>query len=239
MRHLALLGLLPFLFTHALAHADDTTQVFLDNGELNYIGLLDEQANARLFALYDSLKEKPTTLSIRSRGGPTGSGLALGQWIHEHKLDVKVLEFCMSSCANYVFPAGIHKRVSNFAVIGLHGGLGSDSFNFDEATQKMLDGLPPEQRKAMIDQFGASIKEEAKKEQAYLKALGVRADYVTLGQQERYQRRYRDDPKVVGWTYSLKDFGRLGIRDITVINPPWRPGSASNKVSFAILKLDD
>jgi hypothetical protein len=136
MRHLALLGLLPLLFTHSLACAGDAAQVFFDNGELNYVGELGEQANARLFALYDGLKEKPVTLSIRSPGGPTTHGLALGQWVQDHKLDVKVLEYCMSSCANYVFTAGRHKVVSNFAVIGLHGGLSSVSFHFDDATQK-------------------------------------------------------------------------------------------------------
>lgn len=225
------------------AHAD-TAQVFVDRNELVYFGELDQQANARLFALYDGLKDKPATLSIRSAGGPTGAGLELGQWVRDRKLDVKVMEYCMSSCANYVFPAGIHKVVSNFAVIGLHGGLSSASFslNIDPDTQKMLDALPPEQRKAWMDktmsQLMASIKPDADNEQAYLKALGVRADYVTLGQQERY-KHLQDDPKTAGWTYSLEDFGRLGIRDITVINPPWRPGSALKNVSFPVLKLDN
>src|SRR5689334_6314296 len=123
MRHLALPAFLPLLFTASLACAADPTQVFVDNGELNYVGVLDEQANARLFALYDGLKDKPATLAIRSPGGPTTHGLALGKWVLDHKLDVKVMEYCMSSCANCVFPAGAHKVVSNFAVIGLHGGL--------------------------------------------------------------------------------------------------------------------
>jgi ATP-dependent protease ClpP protease subunit len=240
MRHLARPALLPLVFGASMACAADTaTQVFHDHGELHYVGSLDEQANARLFALYDSLKDKPTTLAIRSPGGPTTPGLALGQWVHDHKLDVKVLEYCMSSCANYVFPAGAHKVVSNFAVIGLHGGLSSTSFNYDEATKKMLDAMPPKERQALIDQINASIRGDAVQEQAYFKALGVRGDYVTLGQEERYQKRYRDDPKVMGWTYSLEDFGRMGIRDISVINPPWRPGAAMKNISFMVLKLDE
>ena len=219
------------------AHAADTTQVFVDRNELVYVGQLDDRANLRLFALYDGLKEKPVTLSIRSVGGPTGAGLVLGQWVREHKLDIKVMEYCLSSCANYVFPAGIRKIVSNFAVIGLHGGLASTEFSWDAGTQKILEGLPPDQRQAMMDKLMASIKEDANEEQAYLKRLGVRADYVTLGQQERYRHLY-DDRNRVGWTYTLEDFARLGIGDITVINPPWRPGSALNEVSFAVLKLD-
>jgi hypothetical protein len=102
----------------------------------------------------------------------------------------------------------------------------------------MLDAMPQKERQALIDQIHASIKTDAVKEQAYLKALGVRADYVTLGQEERYQKLYRDDPKVLGWTYSLEDFGRMGVHDISVINPPWRPGAALRNTSFMVLKLD-
>ena len=91
----------------------------------------------------------------------------------------------------------------------------------------------------LIDQINASIKGDSVKEQAYLKALGVRADYVTLGQEERYQKLYRDDPKVVGWTYSLEDFSRMGIHDISVINLPWRPGAALKNIAFTVLKVDD
>jgi hypothetical protein len=242
MRKATLPCLFSFLCCASGAHADggtETTQVYVADGELVYVGLLDPQANQRLFALYDSLQPKPSVLSIRSRGGTTSHGLALGQWVRDRRLDVKVMEYCMSSCANYVFPAGIHKLVSNFAVIGFHGGLSSTSFQFDAATQKMLDALTPERRKTVLDQLDATIKGDAKQEQAYFKALGVRPDYVTLGQQERYQRLYANDPKSAGWTYSLDDFGRLGVHDITVVNPPWRPGSALKNMSFAVLKLDD
>jgi hypothetical protein len=221
------------------AGSEEPTQVYVADGELVYVGVLDPQANARLFTLYDSLKDKPAVLSIRSRGGTTSYGLALGRWVRDHKLDVKVMEYCMSSCANYVFPAGIHKLVSNFAVIGFHGGLSSKSFEFDAATQKMLGALPSDKRKAMLDGIASAIKDDAKQEQAYFKALGVRGDYVTLGQEDRYQRRQRSDPHSVGWTYSLDDFARLGVRDITVINPPWRPGSALKNMSFEVLRVEE
>ena len=58
---------------------EEITQVYVADGELVYVGVLDNQANARLFALYDSLADKPAVLSIRSRGGTTSHGLALGR----------------------------------------------------------------------------------------------------------------------------------------------------------------
>lgn len=242
MRHAALpvlLSLLSLLAASTHAHAaDEATQVYLGNGELNYMGGLNEDANKRLFALYDSLASKPTVLSIRSVGGPVGAGIALGRWMRERQLDIKVLEFCFSSCANYVFPAARQKVVSNFAVIGYHGGPSSGQYEFDEATQKMFDAMPPAQRKALLDDFEKTIKAGSEQERAYLREIGVREDLSTLGQQERFQQRYEADPKVLGWTYSLEGFARFGVRDITVINPPWKPGSAMRKASFVVIDPD-
>ncbi len=240
MRHAALSVLLSVLAASTHVHAaDEATQVYLGNGELNYMGGLNEDANKRLFALYDSLASKPTVLSIRSVGGPVNAGIALGRWVRERQLDIKVLEFCFSSCANYVFPAARRKVVSNFAVIGYHGGPSSGQFQFDKATQSMVDAMPPAQRKAFMDDIDKSIKANSEQERAYLRSLGMREDLSTLGQQERYQARYPDDPNVLGWTYSVEGFARFGVRDITVINPPWKPGSAMRKASFVVLDPDE
>jgi hypothetical protein len=224
--------------TTPLPAQDDATQVYLSNGELNYVGKLDTAANRKLFALYDGLKGKPSILSIRSPGGPVPDGIELGRWVRERKLDVKVLEFCMSSCANYVFPAGERKIVSNFAVIGYHGGPGSGQLRLDESTQKMYDAMTAEQQQAFMRDIKKFGEQEGEREAAYFKTLGVRADLSTLGQQDKYLRLYKDDPKIVGWTYSLSDFERLGVRGISVINPPWRPGSALKTVTFVQLPLD-
>lgn len=82
MRHLASFALLSLLAASPLAQsAKETTQVYLGNGELNYMGGVNEEANKRLFALYDSLADKPAVLSIRSVGGEVGAGMALGRWV--------------------------------------------------------------------------------------------------------------------------------------------------------------
>ena len=98
------------------AAAAPSAQVFIDNGELNYIGYLSSEANQRALALFESAQVKPAILSIRSKGGPTDAGIELGRWVHARGLTVKVMEYCFSSCANYVFPAAPRKLVSNFAV---------------------------------------------------------------------------------------------------------------------------
>lgn len=238
MRRAASVVLLSFLAASPGVPAAETTQVYLDNGELHYVGYLDENANQRLFALYEGLADKPTVLSIRSKGGEVNTGMALGRWVRERRLDIKVMEFCLSSCANYVFPAAQRKTVSNFAVIGYHGGPSSGKVGFSETLQKMIDAMPPAERKAFVDDLYKDIHADGEKERAFLRSLGVREDLSTLGQQPRYQQRYKANPDILGWTYSLEGFGRLGVRDITVINPPWKPGSAMRKASFVLIEPD-
>lgn len=238
MRRTAFLALLSLLAMAPRAHATETTQVYLDNGELNYVGYLDEDANKRLFALYEGLADKPTVLSIRSKGGEVNTGMALGRWVRELRLDIKVMEFCLSSCANYVFPAAQRKTVSNFALIGYHGGPSSGKVGFSASLQKMIEAMPPAERKAFVDDLYKDIHADGEKERAFLRSLGVREDLSTLGQQARHQQRYDADPDILGWTYSPEGFARLGVHGITVINPPWKPGSTMGKALFITIEPD-
>jgi hypothetical protein len=235
MRRFAVLFCLAALAAGGVnATNSSTTQVYLIDGELAYAGELDEQANKRLFALYGSLKAKPGTLSILSQGGPVRAGMALGRWVRAHKLNIKVLEYCLSSCANYVFPAGARKIVSNFAVIGFHGGAESTYAQFTRALQKLTPG-----QRNLLDGGRQSLQDQAREEPPYLKEIGVRADMVSLGQQDKYRPVFEQDPTLVGWTYSREDFEQLGVHGIEVINPPWRPGSALKEAKFVVLKLYD
>jgi hypothetical protein len=229
MRTTALFHLVPLILAGA-AHAGESTQAYLSEGELQYVGYLDEDANARLFALYDSLPVKPTVLSIRSRGGDVVQGMALGEWVHAHKLDVKVMEFCMSSCANYVFPAGARKIVSNMAMIGYHGGMSSMHFDVGTADKAKYAAMTPAQQAA----YQANVRKEVQplldRETAFFKTIGVRQDITTWGHTSG-RVQYADD----GWTYSQSGFARFGVDRIEVINPPWAPTLLTIKARLVTL----
>lgn len=217
--------------------AEEETQVYIISGELNYVGKLSAEANARLFALFEAQATKPTTLSIRSPGGNTDLGMALGQWVHQHKLDVKVLEGCYSSCANYVFPAARNKIVSNFAVVGYHGGLSSTSFAADEEALAALTeqhGGDKEKARAEFDQLlKKAIAPQLEREVKFFQSIGVQQRITTLGQDEKYAKSAPESS--VGWTYALEDFAKLGVTNITVINPPWQPKMlTSDKTVFTV-----
>lgn len=215
MRKAAFLSLLSLLLA-GVAHAGESTQAYLSEGELQYVGYLDEDANTRLFALYDSLPIKPTVLSIRSRGGDVVHGMALGEWVHAHKLDVKVMEFCLSSCANYVFTAGGRKIVSNMAMIGYHGGLSSMHFDVGGADKAKYAAMTPVQQDAYQAGLRQGMQPMLDRETAFFKTIGVRQDITTWGHASG-RVQYADD----GWTYSQDGFRRFGVDRIEVINPPW------------------
>ncbi|WP_342118320.1 hypothetical protein [Pseudoduganella sp. OTU4001] len=221
--------ILPALVAAALypcsVQAEDDTQVYMMAGELNYVGGLSAEANEKLFALYDAQAKKPTVLAIRSPGGDTELGMALGRWVYQHKLDVKVLESCNSSCANYVFTAARNKIVSNFAIVGYHGGLSSASFDIDNESldnlAKEFGGDREKARAAANELTRKAIAPQLEREVQFFETIGVQQRITTLGQADRYMKAAPDN--AVAWYYGVEDFARLGVTNITVINPPWQP----------------
>ena len=76
--------------------------------------------NNRLFLL--SVEAQPvSSLEISSGGGEVDAAIELGYWIHAHDIDVVVTDYCLSSCANYIFPAGKEKIIRQGAVVAWHG----------------------------------------------------------------------------------------------------------------------
>ncbi len=224
-----------------LALAETSTQVYLDNGELNYVGSISVEANQRALALFASEETKPRVLAIRSKGGPTDAGMALGTWVRARALTVKVLEYCFSSCANYVFTAAPRKIVSNFAVVGYHGGLSSATFAVDEQQEAMLAALPAAERQAMRQQLQVEIQtwlaSQREAERQYFAQIGVQQRITTMGQTPELARHFDADSKVIGWTFSADDFAKLGVTDITVINPPWQPRFIASDKQVHQIKL--
>ena len=60
-------------------------------------------------------------LEITSDGGEVEAAILLGSWIFENQIDVSVTDYCLSSCANYVFSAGRKKIIQPGAIVAWHG----------------------------------------------------------------------------------------------------------------------
>jgi hypothetical protein len=132
-----------------------------------------------------------------------------------------------------VFPAAVKKTVSNFAMVGYHGGPGGS------LKIELDDALTATERKAFLDNIEKLRAQNGRREADFYKTIGVRTDLSTLGQGDQYKPYYDRNPDAVGWTYSLDDFTRLGVRDINVINPPWKPGTASKQAFVVTIPIDE
>lgn len=84
-------------------------------------GRIDEASAAAFLQL---LRDPAVTrLVITSPGGLVHSALDMAEAIHARGLDLEVPQACLSSCANYVFPAARHKRLGAATAIGWHGNM--------------------------------------------------------------------------------------------------------------------
>ena len=99
-----------------LLHAAD---VSVSDGNLVFQGLIDE-------ASWRSVQEQVHGQSVRrlvitSKGGDVETALQFAKWIFHNGIDVEVPDHCFSSCANYIFLAGVHKFITGQGVVGWHG----------------------------------------------------------------------------------------------------------------------
>jgi hypothetical protein len=124
MNHLRLVPLIPavallvlFVMTRAADAANADPCLAADTA--CYSGPVSAGQNLRLFAAVQGKTVR--RLVITSNGGEVEAGIALGLWAHAHKLDIEVREYCLSSCANYVFTAGRRKTIHPGAVVAWHG----------------------------------------------------------------------------------------------------------------------
>ena len=97
----------------------DGVTVTREGARVRYVGELTEEGFAALRQVSD--RQPVHTLLITSTGGEINAGMDFGEWTFEQRLDVEVDEICLSSCANYVFPAARNKLIRPGAVVAWHG----------------------------------------------------------------------------------------------------------------------
>jgi hypothetical protein len=113
---------LAFLAACGLSAAAANAQVWAIGDAVIFQGRIE---GSSVEAFVKTLDEHPeiTRLVITSGGGEVNAGLDMGEAIHARQLDVEVPAFCLSSCANYVFPAARRKRLGHPLAVGWHGNM--------------------------------------------------------------------------------------------------------------------
>ncbi len=79
---------------------------------------------------------------LQSSGGDVSAAIRMAQVIAERELPVVVRGICLSSCANYLMPAGTSISVERNAIIAFHGDA--------RLTIRRMEGTDAEQREAVL-----------------------------------------------------------------------------------------
>lgn len=156
-----------------------------DAETVRYTGPISIEQNQEFFGRVSG--KTVSRLLITSTGGDVEAGIALGQWVFENGIDVEVPEYCLSSCANYVFPAGKHKIIHTGAIVAWHGnythlvhtGLWQD----DIAGRMQRTGEDAVTARARVRSKAGWL---ARMEQDFFKRIGVDEYLCWIGKQPPY-----------------------------------------------------
>jgi hypothetical protein len=115
------LALLVAIAGNAHAQLPPPATVTQADDSVVFSGRIDATAVAKFLEL---LKDPAITrLVITSGGGLVSPALDMAFAVHERQLDVEVPSVCVSSCANYIFPAGRHKTLARLGAVAWHGNM--------------------------------------------------------------------------------------------------------------------
>jgi hypothetical protein len=207
--------------------AGAAAQVRVEGERLYFTGEIMESTNPQVYEQYAQAQPKPRIFAVASRGGSVRAAIELALWILEREMQVEVLDYCLSSCANYILAAGATTRISEHAALAWHGGaLQPIPYEAVIITDLNMNPLPPERAarirerdRAEREQYVAQLKAT---ETAFFQRVGVSQQMTVLGQQERYHATRAAGETV--WDFSLEDLRSLGLRRLEVIGAvPWNP----------------
>jgi hypothetical protein len=170
-----------------------TYVVTADRGALGYSGEITAEGLRDLIELDDG---SATTLMIRSPGGDVRAGMIFGDWVDARGLDVVVVDYCVSSCANYVFMAGKRKLVLPGGVVAWHG----DAHQRDLGVEIERLGAEP---RAVLH---ADLDLVRAKEDRFFARLGVVECVCRIGNERLGARGL--------YTMSPADMARFGVKNI-------------------------
>jgi hypothetical protein len=146
------------------------------------------------------------TLMVRSAGGEIGIAMDLGTWVHSRGFDVVVVDYCVSSCANYVFPAGRSKTILPGGVVAWHGDALQEGIEAElVATIANLEGsrAEKERRVAAGRAYMASMRA---KQAAFFASVGVSECLCRIGNERLGARGL--------YFMSVQDMKRFGVDNV-------------------------
>lgn len=142
------------------------------------------------------------TISINSGGGDIETAINIGRIIYDRGISIEVRRLCLSSCANYLFPAARNKIINYGSIIGFHGSPNSD----DSKLITTVDGARTSDP-AITDKIFSEIR---KTDKLFYNKINVSWMMPLCGQKENI-----GDPDTGLSTYNEKDFAQFGVKNIS------------------------
>ncbi len=200
---------------------DPPAVIHAEGAVIHFDGLISPGSVDRVRILLEA-DSSLVEFAIRSGGGDVEAGMALGGMIRDRRMDVRVVgDICMSSCANYVFPAGNRKIVESGALVIWHGSLLQKNLlkDFNYAGMESQLGRPFTRlerwsiRRTANKWFRRALSEQT----AFYTKIGVDPRITVLGQEQGC---------ACNWTVSVADMAKFGIGSVIADADYATPGYA-------------
>lgn len=183
--------------------------------EIEFIGEITHDSVDRIQQRLDS-SPQTKVLKITSQGGDISAGLRLGRLVYKRQLDIIVNNYCVSSCANYVFPAARNKVIGIQGIVVWHGGARNTPF-------EAIDGESP----SLTRERRTLLRKLRRDEFDFYRQINVRPALVCAG--AKTAARTNAD----GWTMTVEAMKNVGINFVRregVLNIPSRVAGVDRKI---------
>lgn len=96
-------------------------QIYVEGSRVVFQGPIDESAFSKFKNLLRIMPQSVDTIRITSAGGLADSALEIGRLVKDRNLDIEVLDYCISACAQYIFVSARYKTVLPRSIVVFHG----------------------------------------------------------------------------------------------------------------------
>ena len=236
-----------------LIHSEPSVRI--EGSSIIYLGLMNTAGYDKLMRLAE--QGNISELAITSPGGTVFWGIKIGEIVYENGWDVRVRGLCMSSCANYVFPAGRNKVIEDGGIVGWHGSARQDHFFAEQkgisvrafivestagallhsAAQDGVHYLDQEGFNRVIARLVAESEKVIELERAFYEKIGVDADVSVYG---HFPQRWDAIRGSGGWTFTLEDMAKFGLDSITYEGSDAYPPERARALNgLVLIEVDD
>jgi hypothetical protein len=180
-------------------HLEDGTVARSDSATITIEGIITPKVVTEFAKNFDS---QVKLVVVKSEGGGTADALEIAERIQRYHIAVRVKEYCLSSCANYIVVASPSVTVDEGAIIGWHGG----------------HSYMPFLGVTRIEEMSRAAELLLREQQLYLRAnvsieLIVYSGFLTTGYRSKEGDSFKREYDL--WVPCRSELARLGLERMT------------------------